>query len=172
MPITAEQLTALLNGLHTEAKRNFRREGRVTPALLLIPGDGAPRLIDMPHGMIDVNRIAEHAHATRPSAILLSAEVWIGSSTLPIEKAARLPLDDVPRPSEQHDRREAIVTRAIARAADGGLMRADRAHLIVRKDVGVQLKPLAALPDEGRTDGLSAFLATLIPALPEDDSTR
>lgn len=162
MPITAEQLETILNGLHAEAKKNFRRDGRVAPALLLVSDtEGASRLIAMPHGMIDEDRIAEHARAVRPTAILLTAEVWIGSSTLSAEKAARLPLDDIPRPSEQQDRREAIVTRAVARTPDGRLIHAVRSHLIVRKEVGVQLKPFDAVPDDDRTDGLAAFLATL-----------
>lgn len=168
MPITNAQLESILNGLHTEAKRNFRRDGRVPPALLLISDDEAvgSRLIAMPDGMIDEGRIAEHARAVQPAAILYSAEVWLGSSTLPVAKVARLPLDDIPRPSEQPERAEAIVTRAVARTPDGRLVHAVRSHLIVRKDVGVQLKPFDTLPDEHRTDGLSAFLATLVPGPP------
>lgn len=166
MPITPEQLNTILTGLHTEAKRNFRRDGRVTPALLLIPHEGAPRLISMPDGLIDEDRIAEHAHAVRPAAILYSGESWLAPTTLAPAKAARLPFDDTPRPSERPDRAEGIVTRAIARAENGNIVHAVRAHLIVRKEIGVQLKPLAAFPEEDRTDGLSAFLATLIPATP------
>lgn len=163
MPITAEQLETILNGLHTEAKRNFRRDGRVAPALLLVSDDeGASRLIAMPDGMIDEARFTEHARAVKPAAILYAAEVWVGVSTLPAGKAAGLPLNDIPRPSEQQDRSEAIVTRAVARTPDGRLIHAVRSHLIVRKEVGVQLKPFDILPDEDRTDGLTAFLATLV----------
>lgn len=168
MAITDVQLESILNGLHTQAKRIFRRDGRVPPALLLVSdADGTSRLIDMPDGMIDQERIANHARAVQPAAILYSAEVWVGSSTLPVEKAARLPLDDVPRPSEQPERTEAIVTRAVARTPDGRLVHAVRAHLIVRKEVGVQLKPFDAFPDGDRTDGLSALLATLLTVSPE-----
>jgi hypothetical protein len=170
MPITAEQLETILTGLHTEAKKIFRRDGRLTPALLLISDEGTSRLISMPDGLIDENRMTEHARAVKPAAILYSGESWLGSTTLPSEKAARLPLDDTPAPSEQPDRREAIITRAIARTADGEFIRADRAHLIVRKETGVQLKPLDAFPDEGRTDGLSAFLGALIPSLDNESN--
>jgi hypothetical protein len=116
----------------------------------------------MPDGMIDEARIAEHARAVQPAAILYSAEVWLGFSTLPAAKAARLPLDDIPRPSEQPERTEAIVTHAVGRTPGGRLVHAVRSHLIVRKDIGVQLKPLDVLPDEHRADGLGAFLATLL----------
>lgn len=170
MPITAGQLETILTGLHTEAKKTFRRDGRLTPALLLISDEGASRLISMPDGLIDEHRITEHANAVKPAAILYSGESWLGSTTLPHEQAARLSLDDMPAPSEQPDRLEAIVTRAIARTADGELVRADRAHLILRRETGVQLKPLDAFPDDGRTDGLAALLATLIPPLDSESN--
>ena len=166
MPITPEQLNTILTGLHTEAKKNFRRDSRVTPALLLIPHEGASRLISMPHGLIDEDRIAGHAHAVRPAAILYSGESWLGPTTLPPAKEARLPLDDIPSPSEQPDRVEAIVTRAVALGENGDIVHAVRVHLIVPREIGVQLKPVDAFPEEDRTDGLSAFLATLIPATP------
>jgi hypothetical protein len=59
------------------------------------------------------------------------------------------------------------VTRAVARTPHGLLAHAIRAHLIIRKKIGVRLKPFDAFPDGDSTDELSAFLATLIPAAPE-----
>lgn len=163
MPITAEQLDGLTAGLHAEAEKHFRADGRVTPALWFVPDAGTARLVAMPEGAIDRDQTAAIARTDRPSAILLTGEHWLGSLTIPASTAARLPLDDIPRPSEQPDRREVIVTRGVGRDPDGGLLHAVRATLILRTVFGPQLVPFGLEPDVDREDDYAAFLAGLLP---------
>ncbi|WP_194894153.1 hypothetical protein [Catenulispora pinisilvae] len=164
MPITAEQLDGLTAGLHAEAEKHLRANGKVVSALWFIPNAGAARLVAMPNGVIDRDQTAEIARTDRPSAILLTGESWMGSVTVPALTAARLPLDDIPRPSEQLERREVIVTRGVGRGPDGGLLHAMQTTLILRTVFGTQLLPFDLDPDVGREDDYAAFLASLLPS--------
>lgn len=146
MPITAEQLQGLATGFHTEAENHLRANGKVIPALRFIPDTGAARLVAMPNGVIDHAQTAAIARTDRPSAILLTGESWLGTTTIAAEKAAKLPLDDLPRPSEQPDRQEVILTRGVGRGPDGGLLHAMRTILITRSVFGTQLQPLRPRP--------------------------
>lgn len=162
MPITVEQLDGLAAGFHAEAEKHFRANGKVVPALWFIPDAGVARLVAMPNGVIDRDQTAEIARTDRPSAILLTGESWMGSVTVPASTAARLPLDDIPRPSEQPERREVIVTRGVGRDIGGGLLHAMRATLILRSVFGAQLLPFDLEPDAERDDDFAAFLAGLL----------
>lgn len=83
---------------------------------------------------------------------------------MPASTAVRLPLDDLPRPSEQTDRREVIATRGIGRGHDGALMHATCTTLILRSVFGTtQLEPFDLAPDVEREDDYGAFLASLLP---------
>lgn len=174
MPITAEQLEALAAGIYGEAEKHFRADGKVVPALWFIPdsNSGTARLVAMPNGIIDREQTAQIARTDRPAAILLTGEYWIGSATVPASTVARLALDDLPRPSEQTDRREVIATRAVGRAPDGGLLHAMRTTLILRSVFGAQLLPFDLDPDADRNDDYAASLAGLIPRLPNRRGRR
>lgn len=162
MPIDAEQLEGLTSGLHAEAEKHFQANGTVVPALWFI-SDGTARLVAMPQGVIDREQTAEIARTDRPSAIVLTGESWLGSVTVPASAAVRLPMDDLPRPSEQPDRREVIATRGVGRGPDGGLIHAMRTTLILRSVFGTQLSPFDLEPDADREDDYAAFLAGLLP---------
>lgn len=162
MPITADQLEGLTAGFHAQAEKHFRADGKVVPALWFVPDAGTARLVPMPNGVIGRDQIAEIARASRPLAILLTGESWLGSVTIPAEAAARLSLDDIPRPSEQAERREVIATRAVGRGPGGGLLHAMRTSLILRTVFDVQLLPFVIAPDEHREDDFGAFLAGLL----------
>jgi hypothetical protein len=163
VPITAEQLEGITAGFHAEAEKHFRANGHVVPALWVIPDVGAARLVPMPNGVIDREQISRIARTDRPSVILLTGESWMGSATIPASTAAQLRLDDLPRPSEQPDRREIIATRAVGRGPDGSLLHAMRATLILRNVFGAQLEPFDLTPDGDRDDDYGAFLASLLP---------
>jgi len=172
VPITAEQLAGLTAGLHAEAEKQFRANGKVVPALWFI-SDGTARLVAMPQGVIDRAQTAEIARTDRPSAIVLTGEFWLGSVTIPATTAAGMPLADIPRPSEQPDRREAIATRGIGRGPDGGLLHTTRTTLILRSVFGTQLEPFEIPPDADRDDDYGAFLASLLPGdTRKDDKKR
>lgn len=110
-----------------------------------------------------------HLRGNRPP---VTGESWIGSVTVPASTAARLPLDDIPRPSEQSDRREVIATRGVGRGPDGGLVHAMRATLILRSVFGAQLLPFNLNPDTDREDDYAAFLAGLLPGGPRPGHNR
>ncbi|WP_194913232.1 hypothetical protein [Catenulispora rubra] len=163
MPITAGQLDGLATAMHAEAEKHFRANGTV-PALWFVPGSGGARLVPMPEGAIDHDLIAQLARADRPSAVLFTGEFWVGTVTVPAGAAAKLSMDDLPRPSEQADRREAIVTRAVGRAPSGGLLHAQHVTHILRTVFGpVQLIPFQLDPAAERSDDFGAFLAALLP---------
>ena len=87
MPITAEQLEGIATGFHGIAEKHFQANGRVVPALWFISGQTA-RLVAIPQGVIDREQTAEIARTDRPSAMVLHSESWLGSVTIPAEKAA------------------------------------------------------------------------------------
>lgn len=165
MPITAEQLEGVTNGLHAEAEKHFRANEAVVPALWFISGSdsGTARLVVMPSGVIDREQTADIARTDRPAAILLTGEFWLGSATIPVEATKKLPLDDIPRPSQQPDRREVISTFGVGRAPDGGLLHVMRTTLILRTVFGTQLTPFDLGPEAEREDDYAAFLASLLP---------
>ena len=163
MPITAEQLDGLTSGLHTEAEKHFQANQTVVPALWFI-SEGTARLVAMPQGVIDRAQTAQIARTDRPSAIVLTGESWMGSVTVPASTVARLPLDYIPRPSEQPNRREVISTLGFGRGPDGALVHTMRTTLILRSVFGTQLLPFDLDPDADREDDYAAFLAGLLPA--------
>ncbi|ACU72920.1 hypothetical protein Caci_4055 [Catenulispora acidiphila DSM 44928] len=163
MPITAEQLEGIATGFHGIAEQHFTANGRVVPALWFIPDAGTARLVEMPQGVIDREQTAQIARTDRPSAILLAGESWMGSVTIPVEAAKKLPIDDIPRPSQQPDRREVISTFGVGRAHDGSSLHVMRATLILRTVFGTQLVPFDLNPDAEREDDYAAFLASLLP---------
>jgi hypothetical protein len=158
MPITADALETALGAFSAAAEKMFHIEGHVAPAAWLIPDAGGPILVVKPEYATDVDWIEEPARILQPAAIIWCGEYWIGAASIPDQTAARLAREDLPRPSELPDRQEAIIVRGVGRAADGDLIRAARASLIVRTASGAHLEPLDALPDEGRSEDFSAFL--------------
>ena len=163
MPITAEQLEGIATGFHGIAEKHFAANGRVVPALWFIPDGGTARLVEMPEGVIDREQTAQIARTDRPSAILLTGESWLGSVTIPVEAAKKLPIDDIPRPSQQPERREVISTFGVGRAPEGALLHVARTTLILRTVFGAQLLPFDFDPDAEREDDYAAFLASLLP---------
>jgi hypothetical protein len=158
MPITADALETALATFSAAAEKIFHAEGQVTPVAWLIPDAGVPMLVVKPDDVTGAGWIEEPARMLQPAAIVWCGEYWIGAASLPDQTAARLPREDLPRPSELPDRQEAIIIRGVGRAADGGLLRAARASLIVRTASDARLERLDALPDEGRSEDFSAFL--------------
>ena len=148
MPITAEQLEGLTSGLYAEAEKHFQANGTVVPALWFI-SEGAARLVAMPKGVIDREQTAEIARTDRPSAIVLTGESWLGSVTVPASTAAQLHIDDLPRPSEQPDRREVIATRGIGRGPDGSLLHTARTNLSLCSLLAPQAGPCPTAPAGG-----------------------
>ncbi|MFD0635530.1 hypothetical protein ACFQ9X_32240 [Catenulispora yoronensis] len=117
----------------------------------------------MPNGVVDREQTAQIARTEQPAAILLAGESWLGSVTIPAEAAKQLPLGDIPRPSEQPERREVISTFGVGRRPDGGLLHVARATLVLRTVFGAQLVPFGLDPDAEREDDYAASLASLLP---------
>lgn len=146
-------LTAHADTFHTVAQTQWRQTAHADSTLVYLPEHGQPTLQVLIGGTPPAtNDAARTAREVGAVALILTAEAW--GVFLPTEKAARLPTADRPRPSENPERYEAILTTAVR--ADG--LTVLRETRITTGAFGRTLAP-SQLTDPGQNpDGLAAWM--------------
>jgi hypothetical protein len=160
-----DRIEAAARRLHHGAEANHRTYGHAALALVLLPEDEPASLIMLPAGIPDpagAALLAAYAARLGATAGILAGEVWIAVPGLSAEVLLALPDQDVPRPAEFEDKREAILTTASWPAA-GSVTRL--VTMIERTALGTTLRP-GPCP-AGLDLGAAAFLAALLPPGPD-----
>lgn len=140
MTITIGQLYLATCRIHAAAEHHHRRDGYAAPILLFLPADGPATLAAMTDGIPQPHLLEAMARASRAVAILTTGEVWVSVPALPAEVMASIPLEHLPRPSQDPNRTEAIITTAVGIGPDGSPIHLTRTSRIWRTSHGSMIQ--------------------------------
>lgn len=159
MSLRVEDLKDAAALLHGLAEHRFVLEGRAPTWLYLLPERGDGPLLRLPFGRAVDDTLA-HALAVRTGAVaaVMAGEYWVGPTPVPVETAKRLPLADLPEPSRQPGRQEAVITTAVM----PGHKVVRHVSMIERGIFGPALHRSRVEDAEQRGDGLAAWLASIL----------
>lgn len=157
MTISRERLYQAVCELHARAEDLHRQEGVAQMMVLLIPVIGPGTLYILPEGMPPAQVLAALVRQASAVGIALSGEVWESAPGINGPTLLGMPFADMPQPSTDPNRREALLTTAVGLGPNGShkLLRHTR---IERLPDGTILNPAVDLKTKIRTDGVAALL--------------
>jgi hypothetical protein len=163
MTISIGRLYLTACRIHAAAEHHHRRDGYAAPVLLFLPTDGPGTLAALTDGIPQPQPLEAMARAARAVAILTTGEVWISAPGLPAEVMAAMPAADLPRPSQDPNRTEAIVTTAVGIGPDGTPLHLTRTSRIWRTSCGSMIqRAVDGVPGVRLDHAADAFAAALI----------
>jgi hypothetical protein len=163
MSISAERLTLATEGLHRAAESTHRAFGYAAPALLLIPADGAPTLAVIPEGLPGDDQLRAFVQRAGATAIALTGEAWVSTPGIRPATLRGMPLDDLPRPKDDPQRRDAIVTLGVGNTPNGPTTVLNISMIESGAGThGTTLRTVSQAEADLRTDDTAAFLASLL----------
>lgn len=164
MTISYERLHAACVRLHAAAENNHRVHGFAAPLLVFLPETGPEDLVLVPDGIPPQHVLDAFARRADAVAILTTGEAWVSVPGLSAQQMAALPPEDLPRPSSDPDRAEAIVTHGVGIGPDGTTMVLTRASRIRRTPFGTMVSdPVDGVPGTRRDGATEALAAALRP---------
>jgi hypothetical protein len=137
MTISIGELYLTTCRIHAAAERHHRRDGYAAPVLLFLPDDGPATLAAVNDGIPQPHLLEAMARAV---AILTTGEVWVSVPGLPAEVMAAIPAEHLPRPSQDPNRTEAIITTAVGIGPDGTPIHLTRTSRIWRTSHGSMIQ--------------------------------
>ncbi|WP_194894152.1 hypothetical protein [Catenulispora pinisilvae] len=168
MTISRERLYAFCCRLHAAAENNHRNHGFAEQLLMFLPETGPESLVLIPEGIPAQTVLDDFARQTRATAILTTGEAWVSIPGLSTQAMAALTVEDLPRPSQDPDRAEQIVTHAVGIGPDGATTVLTRASTIQRTVFGTMIgEPVDGVPGIRRDGATTALAAALNLPTPE-----
>jgi len=162
MTISHERLYEACCRLHAAAENNHRKHGYAEHLLVFMPETGPESLVLIPGGIPPQAVLDDIARRTGAVAILTTGEAWVSIPGLSAQAMAALTVEDLPRPSQDPDRAEQIVTHAIGIGPDGTTMVLTRASTIQRTVFGTMIgEAVDGVPGVRRDGATNALAAAL-----------
>jgi hypothetical protein len=129
---------------------------------MLIPAAGTPHLLVIPEGLPPGDHLRTLVRDARATAIALTGEAWLSTPGIRPETLLHIPLDDLARPADDPQRKEAILTTGVGITPDGPTT-VLKISMIERGPFGASVLQPVALAETGpRTDGTATYLASLL----------
>jgi hypothetical protein len=167
MTISHERLYEACCRVHTAAENNHRIHGWAAPLLLLFPESGPESLVLIPDGIPPQQVLDDLARQTRAVAIVTTGEAWVSIPGLTAEAMAALPPEDLPRPANDPDRTEQIVTHAVGIGPNDTTIILTRTSQIRRTAFGTMISdPVDGVPGIRRDGATIALAYALNPPTP------
>jgi hypothetical protein len=162
MTISRERLHAAACRLHAAAEHNHRVHGYAAPLLVFLPPDAPPALVLIPDGIPPQHVLDTLARDTDAVAIMTTAEAWVSRPGLTAQVMAQMPFEDLPRPADDPNHTEEIVTYAVGIGPDNTLISLLRTSWIQRTAVGTLVHDAADGVTGLHRDGATAALAAAL----------
>jgi hypothetical protein len=172
MTISYERLYGACRRIHAAAENNHRNRGFAAPLLVFLPERGPETLVVVPEGIPPQQVLDQFARETHAVAILTTGEAWVSITGLPAQAMATMSPEDLPRPADDPDRAEEIITHAVGIGPDGVTMVLTRASQIQRTAFGTMISdPVDGVPGIRRDGATLALAAALNQPAPEPGRT-
>ena len=161
--VSRERLYRATCAMHDAAEQAHRTEGVATMAALFVPPQGPAVFCHFPEGLPPAEVLAAIVRDTGAAGIAVTGEVWESEPGIPGTVLIDMAFDDMPRPANDPNATEAIVTTAAGLGADGPIKLLRRTR-IDRAGHGTALHMAVDLNTAIRDDGLAALLTLALTA--------
>jgi hypothetical protein len=164
MTISCERLHQAVCELHARAEDLHRQDGVAQMMLLLIPATGPGTLYILPEGIPSIEVLAALVRQASAVGIALAGAVWESAPGISGPTLLGMPFADMPQPSTDPNRAEAILTYAVGIGADDTTIVLTRASRIQRTGFGTMISdPEDDVPSIRRDGATTALAAALHP---------